>query len=150
MENWMQTSESLISFFLLVKGAVKFRNLQISKIHNTDTNKIFPNRLRLCTYLWDFHSLKNNSAVGRSGCLYGVNQEFSSKKCFFKGTSLKYIYIYIYIYIYEINYNPLLSKPMLKYLPSLLPSTLSKYCDYKTNAYWFVRWCFLTAFPITC
>ena len=35
----MQTQETLI---LLVKVGVKFRDLQISKILNTDTNRIFP------------------------------------------------------------------------------------------------------------
>ena len=35
----MQTLKSL---FFLVEAAVKFRNLQISKILNTDTNIIFP------------------------------------------------------------------------------------------------------------
>ena len=38
MENCMQALESLI---FLVKKAVKFRKLQISKILNTDTNNIF-------------------------------------------------------------------------------------------------------------
>ena len=37
----MQTLENFF-FFFLVKTAVKFRNLQISKILNTDTNIIFP------------------------------------------------------------------------------------------------------------
>ena len=37
-ENCMQTLES----FFLVKTSLKFRNLQISKILNTDTNRIFP------------------------------------------------------------------------------------------------------------
>ena len=36
----MQTLESLI--FFLVKTAVKFRNLQISKVLNTDANTIIP------------------------------------------------------------------------------------------------------------
>ena len=35
----MQILESLILF--LVKTAVKFRNLKISKVLNTDTNRIF-------------------------------------------------------------------------------------------------------------
>ena len=35
----MQTLESL---FFLVNAAMKFRNLQIRKILNTDTNRIFP------------------------------------------------------------------------------------------------------------
>ena len=38
---------------------------------------------RLCTYLWGIHSLKNNSAVSRSGYLYGVNQKFSLGNAFF-------------------------------------------------------------------
>ena len=38
-ENWTQT---LDSFIFLVKAAVKFRNLQINKILNTDANRIFP------------------------------------------------------------------------------------------------------------
>ena len=39
MVNWMQIFETL---FILVKAAVKFTVLQISKIFNSDTNRIFP------------------------------------------------------------------------------------------------------------
>ena len=38
---------------------------------------------RLCAYLWGINSLKNNSAVSRSGYLYGVNQKFSLGNAFF-------------------------------------------------------------------
>ena len=45
VENFMQTLEILIYF--LVKTTVKFRNLQISKIRNSDTNEVFPIPLKL-------------------------------------------------------------------------------------------------------
>ena len=38
---------------------------------------------RLCTYHWGIGSLKNNSAVSRSGYLYGVNQKYSLANTFF-------------------------------------------------------------------
>ena len=38
---------------------------------------------RFCTYHWGIGSLKNNSAVSRSGYLYGVNQKYSLAKAFF-------------------------------------------------------------------
>ena len=38
---------------------------------------------RLCTYHWGIGSLKNNSAVSRSGYLYGVNQKCSLANAFF-------------------------------------------------------------------
>ena len=36
-----------------------------------------------CTYLWGIHSLKNNSAVSRSGYLYRVNQKYSLANALF-------------------------------------------------------------------
>ena len=38
---------------------------------------------RLCTYHWGIGSLKNNSAVSRSGYLYGTNQKYSLANAFF-------------------------------------------------------------------
>ena len=38
---------------------------------------------RLCTHLWDIHSLINNSAVIRSGYLYGMSQKMFLNKCFY-------------------------------------------------------------------
>ena len=38
---------------------------------------------RLCTYHWDIGSFKNNSAVSRSGYLYGVNPKCSLANAFF-------------------------------------------------------------------
>ena len=38
---------------------------------------------RLYAYLWGINRLKNNSAVSRSGYLYGVNQKFSLGNAFF-------------------------------------------------------------------
>ena len=69
-------------FNFLGKVAVKFRNLQVSKILNTDKNRLLQYLSRLCTYLWGIHCLKNNSAVSRSDCLYGVNQKYSQAKAF--------------------------------------------------------------------
>ena len=69
----MQTLEKLN---FLAKTAVKFRNLQISKILNTDT-EFFQFLLILRSYLWDIHSLKDNLKVSRFGYLFGVNQNFS-------------------------------------------------------------------------
>ena len=37
----------------------------------------------LCTGFWGIDSLKNNSAVSRSGYLYGVNQKYSLVNAFF-------------------------------------------------------------------
>ena len=54
-------------FNFLVKTAVKFRNLQISKILTQIKTEFFQFLSRLCTDLWDLHSLKNNSVVSRSG-----------------------------------------------------------------------------------
>ena len=73
----------LTAHFFLVKAAVKYRNLQISKILNTDITEFFQHLSRLCTYLWGIHSLNNNSAVKRSGYLYVVNQKYSLVNVFF-------------------------------------------------------------------
>ena len=70
----MQSLESLIFFSGDCRKILEIYRLTIL---NTDTNRIFPIPLRLCTYLLDINSLKNNSAVSRSGYLYGVNQIFS-------------------------------------------------------------------------
>ena len=43
--------------------AVKFRNLQISKIPNTDTSRIFPIPFKVMHISLRLYSLKNNSAV---------------------------------------------------------------------------------------
>ena len=65
----------------LVKMTAKFRNLQISKILNTNT-EFFQYLSRLCTYLWGIRSLKSTSAVSRSSYLYGVNQKFPLANAF--------------------------------------------------------------------
>ena len=77
MENQMQTLESLI---FLVKVTVKFRNLQISKILNTDTNRIFPIPFKVM-YVTLRHNFKNNSAVSRSSYLF--EPKIFPSKCFF-------------------------------------------------------------------
>ena len=70
--------------FSLVTMVVNFRNLQISKIFNTDTSTIILTP-PLCRYiyLWGIHSLKNNSLVSRSGYLYGVSQKFPQQTLLF-------------------------------------------------------------------
>ena len=108
----MQTLES----FFLVKTAVKFRNLQISKILNTDTNRFSQFFSRLCTYLWDIHSLKNKPALSIFGYSYGVNQKVSLTSTL--------IFSKLKVLLWTIkrrNNNPLLSKSTLKYL-AYLPS----------------------------
>ena len=59
-------------------ATVKFRNLQISRILNTDAKRIFPIFVEvMCVeYLWTIHSWENNYEVSRSSYLYGVNQKF--------------------------------------------------------------------------
>ena len=94
------------------KTAVKFRNLQISKVVNPDTTQNFSNSFQGYVHIvWDIHSFKNNSTVSRSGYLYGVNQKFSLTKCFWFFLSLRY-----FSKIFKKNNNPLLSNSMLKYL----------------------------------
>ena len=103
----MQTLES----FFLVKTAVKFRNLQISKVLNTDTNRFSQFFSRLCTYLWDIHSLKNKPALSIFGYSYGVNQNVSLTSTL--------IFSKLKVLLWTIkrrNNNPLLSKSTLKYL----------------------------------
>ena len=69
---------------------IEFRNLQISKILNTDINRIFliPFKVRYislrCTYF------ENNSGVSRSGYLYGVNQKLSLTKLSFFFVNWRY------------------------------------------------------------
>ena len=53
--------QTLKSFFFLLKTAAKFRNLQIGKTLNTDTSRLKKKQF----------TDKNNSAVGKSGYLYG-------------------------------------------------------------------------------
>ena len=62
--------------FFLVKATVKFWNLQLSKILNTDTNRIFPTPFNVM-YISLRYSLKTNSVVSRSGYLFGMNKKFS-------------------------------------------------------------------------
>ena len=71
----MQTSESLI---FLGKVAVRFRNLQVSKILNTDKNRILPILFKVM-----YISLRYKYAVSRSSYLYGVNQKYSLANVFF-------------------------------------------------------------------
>ena len=104
----MQTVEGL---FFLEKTAMKFRNLQISKILNTNTNRIFPIPLKVIhIYLWDIHSLKNNAAVSRSGYLYRLNQTFSLTNAFV------FFKLKVRLWNTKTRNNPLLSKYTLKYL----------------------------------
>ena len=89
----MQTLESLL---FLVKKAVKFRNLQISKILNTNTNRIFPIPFKVMYISLRYTKFEEHSAASRSCSLYGVNQKFSLTNTFFflieiEGTCLKYI-----------------------------------------------------------
>ena len=78
----------LLKVIFFVKAAGKFRNLQINKVLNTDTNRVFPVPFKVMyislRYL-SMHSLRNNSTVNRSGYLYEVNQTFFltnfSQKC---------------------------------------------------------------------
>ena len=67
---------------------------------------------RFCTYVWGIYSLKNNSAVSRSGYLHGLNQQFSLTNAFVffstERNSLKYIK--------KRNSTSLLSKSTLKHL----------------------------------
>ena len=159
LKNWIQTLESLLS---LVKTAVKFRNLHISKTLNTDKTEFFPYLSRLCTYLWGIHSLKKKSAVSRSSYLYGVNRTFSlantffffiksitrslmlntmmekEKQCFANMSIPKPKVLFWNIYIKN---NPLLSKSMLKYLV-YCQIFGSNYGVYKSNKYLHGGWCY--------
>ena len=86
-------------------------NLQISKILNTNTNQIFPIPFKVIhIYLWDIHSLKNNTAVSRSGYLYRLNQKFSLTNAF--------VFFKLKVRLWNIKKrnNPLLSKYTLEYL----------------------------------
>ena len=76
----MQTLESLI---FLVKAAVKFRNLQISKILNTDTNKIFPIPFKVMYISLRYTKFEKQFAESRSGYVYRVNQKYSLANAFF-------------------------------------------------------------------
>ena len=80
---------------------MKFTNLQISKILNT--NGIY------------IASLKNNSAVNRSSYLYTVNQKFSLANAlfFFQNQAARMLRYFTEIYMKRSN-NPLLSKSRLK------------------------------------
>ena len=109
--------------FFVVGTAVKFRNLQISKILKPIQTQYFQFLSRLCTYLWDMHGLKNNSVVSRCSYfrLLGVNQKFSLTNTFIFFLNWRYfpeLYIYIYIYI-KIYYYQIYVK-----IPSLLLSVL--------------------------
>ena len=64
-------------FKFLVKTAVKFRNLRISKVLNTDTNRIFPILFKITYISLEMYNLKNNLTVSRSGYLYGVSHKLS-------------------------------------------------------------------------
>ena len=149
------------------------RSLEIYRLakFSTLTQTVFFQFLSsLCTYLWDIHSLKNNSAVSRSGYfwwLFGLNQNFSLTSAFVfiwnEGTFLKYIYKKLSI----------ASKIYVK-IPSVLPN-IARCSVYKTlvlyvaighvylhgytylhiymaigNAYLHGLWCFIIVFPITC
>ena len=87
--------QSLGNLIFLVKMDVKFRNLQISKILNTDTNRIFPIPFKVMYILLGYTYLRNNSAVSRSGYLHGVNEKFSLTNALVsfstEGTYLNYI-----------------------------------------------------------
>ena len=84
--------ENFVKFIFLAKATVKFNN--ISKIINTDSKRLFPIFLRLCTYFWHINSLENNYAVSISVYLYRVNQKLSLTSAFVfflvEGTPLKY------------------------------------------------------------
>ena len=60
----MQTLEALI---FLVKAAMKFRVLQISKILNTDTSRIFPIPFKLMYVSLSYTLFEKQFAVSRSG-----------------------------------------------------------------------------------
>ena len=91
--------------------AVKFRVLQISKILNTDTNIILQFLSRLCAYLWDLHSLKNNSSASRPVTCMGRTKIFTWQILLL---FLNWRY-FSEIHKKEKN-NPLLPKSTLKYL----------------------------------
>ena len=95
----------------LAKTATKLRNLQIRKTLNTDSNKFFsiPFKIMCISFLWDMHSLKNNSTVSRFGYSYEVNQNFPEQVLCF--TKLK-----VHLWNIEKSNNTLLSKFRLKYL----------------------------------
>ena len=68
-----------------METAVKFRYLQINKILNTDTNKIFQSLSRLFVDNFKIYIVwEKNSVVSRSGYfgLLGVNQKFSLTNAF--------------------------------------------------------------------
>ena len=56
---------------------------RLAKLLTMILTEFFQNLSRLCTYLWGIHSLKSNSAVSRSGYLYGVNQKYFLANAFF-------------------------------------------------------------------
>ena len=63
--------------------AVKFKNLEISKILNANTNSFFSSSFQGYVHTFEVNTvLKNNSAVSRYGYLYGVKQKFSLATAF--------------------------------------------------------------------
>ena len=68
--------------FALVKTAVKFRNLQISKkkFNSTTSRNFYIPFQIMCISLR--YNLKNNTAVRTSGYLYRVNKKFSVRNAF--------------------------------------------------------------------
>ena len=75
----MQILESLSS---LVKAAVKFRNLQMSKILNINTNRIFPIPFKIMYISLKFTQFE------RSGYLYGVKKNIHQKMLYFPYKSI--------------------------------------------------------------
>ena len=74
----MQTLKSLI---FLEKTAVKYRNLQISKNAKHHYKQNFSNSLQ--GYVHMFEEYKNNSAVSRSGLLFGLDHKYFLTSDFF-------------------------------------------------------------------
>ena len=72
-----------VFFFFYWRRSWSLEIYRLAKFLTLMQTEFFQYLSRLCTYLWGINSLKSNSAVSKSGNLYGVNQNFPLANEFF-------------------------------------------------------------------